>query len=239
MTVNLTQKELSYIVKHFGYKQLEGFDPVKFNKKECESSLEDRGYIKPYGKSFELSNDMRLVLSAWMKSRYTLVKHSCLLENHIFAIFASNEYIFSYSMHEGDVRIDLCDFNFEAMDKIIADYLDITDDVNSLSNFNVSFTAEEFISLFENELPNEVISGKIGLSAENVQIIKNAIAEENNTTFILQDVIDDIGCMGIITKNDDGYVMIKHIVPNRIVEHQKAVVVKGNAKDIVDSVYIL
>ena len=80
---------------------------------------------------------------------------------------------------------------------------------------------------------------KTGLSLDDVSLIKQSLANEKGTSFIVQDVVENIGCMGILIKHSDGYILIKHIVPNNDISNQKVVISKGNSQDIVDSIYIL
>lgn len=237
--LNFTQEELSFIAKQFGYDHLEGADFVKFNKNRCISSLTKKGYVIPYGKKIELSNECRLLLSTWESIRYTLIKDACLLDEYVHAIMANAERIISYSLHHSDIQIVMCDFSAEVMDQIIADYLAIDECKDCSSVFNVTFSDDEYLSYFEKETPNDLICKKTGLSLDDVSLIKQSLANEKGTSFIVQDVVEDIGCMGILIKHSDGYILIKHIVPNNDISNQKVVISKGNSQDIVDSIYIL
>ena len=114
--LNFTQEELSFIAKQFGYDHLEGADFVKFNKNRCISSLTKKGYVIPYGKKIELSNECRLLLSTWESIRYTLIKDACILDEHVHAIMANAERIISYSLHHSDIQIVMCDFSAEVME---------------------------------------------------------------------------------------------------------------------------
>ena len=239
MVLNFTQEELSFIAKQFGYEHLEGADFVKFNKNRCISSLTEKGYVIPYGKIFELSNECRLLLSTWESIRYTLAKDSCLSDEYVHAILANSERIISYSLHLNDIQIAMCDFSVEVMDQIITDYLDIVECNNCCTGFNITFTDDEYLSYFASDTPSELICKKTGLSPDDVSLIKQSLANEKGTSFIVQDVVEDIGCMGILTKCSDGYVLVKHIVPNNDISNQKIVISKGNSQDIVDSIYIL
>lgn len=236
---NFTQEELSFIAKQFKYNHLEGADFVKYNKSNCISSLTEKGYVVPYGKHLELSNECRLLLSTWESIRYTLVKDACISDDHVHAILANSERIISYSLHQSDIQIVMCDFSVEIMDKIISDYLGIIDCTNCSSGFNITFSDDEYLSYFEKEAPNDLICKKTGLSLDDVLLIKQSLTNEKSTSFIVQDVIEDIGCMGILLMYSCGYILIKHIVPNKDISNQKVVISKGNSQDIVDSIYIL
>lgn len=237
--LDFTQEELSFIAKQFGYDHLEGADFVKYNKNRCISSLTKKGYVIPYGKNFELSNECRLLLSTWESIRYTLVKDSCLSDEHVHAILANSERIISYSLHHSDIQIVMCDFSAEVMDQIISDYLGIDEFKDSCSGFNVTFSDDEYLSYFEKETPNGLICKKTGFSPDDVSLIKQSLANENSISFVVQDVVEDIGCMGVLTKCSDGYILVKHIVPNNDISNQKVVISKGNSQAVVDSIYIL
>ena len=239
MALYFTHEELSYLAKKFGYKHLEGVDLIKFKDKVCEASLLDKGYILPYGNSYELSNDVRFLLSSWSDIRYTLVRDQFISDEHAFALLASEERIISYSFHEGNIQASLCDFSPEVMDKLMTDYLDVQECDTQTLGFNVTFAGEEYLSLFGGKMTSEQIAGKCGISVQNVDLIKKTLSDENSTSFIVQDVAEDIGCMGTFVRYADGYIMIKHIVPNNDPDAQKVVIVKGSAQDIIDSVYIL
>lgn len=236
---NFTQEELSFIAKQFGYDHLEGAAFVKFNKNKCSGSLIEKGYVIQYGKKLELSNECRLLLSSWESIRYTLVKDTCLSDENIHAILANSERIISYSLHQSDIQIAMCDFSAEVMDRIIIDYLNIVECNDCSSRFNVTFSADEYLSCFETEISNDTICKKTGLSLDDVSLIKQSLTSKNRTSFIVQDVVEDIGCMGVLVKHSEGYLLVKHIVPNNDIKNQKVVVSKGNTQDVIDSIYIL
>jgi hypothetical protein len=133
----------------------------------------------------------------------------------------------------------MCDFSIPTMDSVIRDYLDIREDVVSSSNLNISFSGDDYLSFFGQELSNADISRRTGLTIDDVELIKKTLSQEGTTSYILQDVVEDIGCMGAISNFDRGYILVKHVVPNKDLRKQKVVVVKGSAKDIIDSIYIL
>ena len=238
MTFTFSQEELSYMAKTFGYRHLEGADFVKFDKKMCEASLLEKGYILPYKKSFELSNEIRLLFSAWVGISYTLLRDSFLSDERVFAILAGPAHILTYSLNEGSIAMNMGDFSPVMMDRVLADYLDITE-CGEVSGFNISFPGEEYIACFGAEMADEDISAKTGLAPADIALIKATLDAEDGVSFILQNVKDDIGCMGVLKRHEDGYVMIKHIVPNTALNRQKVVAVKGNAQAIIDSIYIL
>ncbi|MBQ8741957.1 MAG: hypothetical protein IJZ03_01160 [Clostridia bacterium] len=239
MTFHFSHEELSFLAKRFGYKHLEGIEFVRHNKEICSSALVEKGYMVPYKRSYELSNEVRLLLSTWVNVKYTLVREGYLSNNDVFAILANEERILSYSFHDGKIEIVMCDFSVEVMDQIITDYLDIVECNNCCTGFNITFTDDEYLSYFDSDTPSELICKKTGLSPDDVSLIKQSLANEKGTSFIVQDVVEDIGCMGILTKCSDGYVLVKHIVPNNDISNQKIVISKGNSQDIVDSIYIL
>lgn len=239
MVLNFTTEELSFVAKQFGYDHLEGLDLVKFNKKDCIDSLVAKGYITPYGKKFELSNECRLLLYAWTSARYTLLQDKFASQEHLFAILANSKSIISYSSHENEIQLSMCDFSAETMDKVIADYLGIEDFDDCVAKFNITFSADDFLACFKEDVPNDMICKKTGLSDGDVSLIKKTIKNASSISYIVQDLVEDIGCMGNIVKHPEGYVLVKHIVPNRNMRKQKVVVTKGNAQDVVDSVYIL
>ncbi len=239
MTFAFSQEELSYMAKSFGYQHLEGADFIKFDKKSCEASLLEKGYILPYKKSFELSNEIRLLLSAWVGIRYTLIRDSFLSDERVFAILASPEYILTYSLNKGSISMNMGNFSPEDMDRILADYLNIIECGGENPGFNISFSGEEYLAYFSGELSDEAVSGKTGLLSADIAQIKATLDAEDGVSFIVQNVKDDIGCMGALKRYEDGYVMVKHIVPNTAIDRQKIVVVKGNAQAIIDSIYIL
>ena len=239
MMFNFTQEELSFVAKQFGYDHLEGADFVKYNKNRCISALTEKGYVIPYGKNLELSNECRLLLSTWESIRYTLVKDTCLSDEHVHAILANSERIISYSLHHNDIQIVMCDFSIDVMDQIITDYLDVVESNDCCSCFNITFSADEYLSYFDAETPSDLICKKTGLSLDDVSSIKQSLADEKSTSFIVQDVVEDIGCMGILARCSNGYILVKHIVPNNDMSNQKVVVSKGNSLDVVDSIYIL
>ena len=239
MVLNFTIEELSFIAKQFKYDHLEGVAFVRFNKAECIDSLVTKNYLIPYGKKFELSNDVRLLLSTWDSVRYTLLQDKFANQEHVFAIMANSKRIISYSSHGNDIQLSMCDFSVEVMDKVITDYLGIENFGDCPAKFNITFSADEFLSYFKEDVSNDVICGKTGLSDGDVSLIKYAIKSDEGISYIVQDVVEDIGCMGNIVKYPEGYVLIKHVVPNRNVRKQKVIITKGDAQDIVDSIYIL
>ena len=239
MTLYFTHEELSYLAKKFGYKHLEGVDLVKFKDKVCEASLLEKGYLFPYNKTYEMSNDVRLLFSTWVNVRYTLVRDQFISDDHVFALLANKERILTYSFHEGNIQVSLCDFSPEIMDKLMTDYLDVQECDTPSYGFNITFAGKEYLSLFAGKMTSEQIAGKCGISVQDVELIKKTLADENSTSFIVQDVVEDIGCMGTFMRYADGYIMVKHIVPNNDLDAQKVIIVKGSAQDIVDSVYIL
>ena len=234
-----TKQELTCLADTFGYLNLEGADFVEFNREECINSLLEKGYITPYADRFELSNECRLLLSAWENIRYTLTKDSALLEDHVHAILASSRSIISYSLHFNDIQMVMCDFSAEVMDKVFADYLDIPAFDNCKSGFNITLSAEEYIYCFGQEISNELISKKTGLSYDDVSLIKKALNDENGTSFMVKDIRDEVVYAGILFKYSNEYVLIKDIVPNNNFDMQKVVIVKGNSVDIIDSIYIV
>ena len=162
-----------------------------------------------------------------------------LTDDDTFAIFSNEERIISYSFHKGNIEMMLCDFSIEVMDKIITDYLNISNDTVCQSKFNISFSGDEYLSLFAPDQTIDTISKKSGLKVEDVALIQQLLTREDNTSFILQDIIDEIGCLGVLMKFDTGYLLFKHIVPNKNLNRQRVVFAKGDAQDIIDSIYIL
>lgn len=239
MTFAFTEEELSYISKKYGYKYLVGFESVKFNKERCITALLEKGYIYPYKRAYELSNDVRLLLSAWVRMKYTLVRDSFMSDQDAFALFANENHIMTFSYHGEEVRLNLGDFSATAMDETLAQYLGITDDVVPADVFNITFTADDYLTYFEEETPVEQIAKETGLGVKDICAIKETLVSGESTSFVLQNVVNDIGCMGTFKKYNSAYILVKHIVPNTHLDRQRVVVVKGNSKDIVDSIYIL
>ena len=239
MTVNFSHEELSFLASNFGYKHLEGLELIKFDETQCTDSLLAKGYIVPYKKTYELSNELRILFSAWVNIQYTIVRANYVTEIDLFAVFASRERIITYSYHSGNIQMSMCDFSFETMDMVIRDYLDIKENVVANDKFNVSFTADEYLAAFGTEMSNEEFAKTTGLKIEDVELIKYLLSHDATTSYVLQDVVQDISCRGIIFAYDGGYMLLKHIVPNNNLRKQKVVIAKGSAKDIVDSIYIL
>lgn len=234
-----TREELTFLAEYFGYKNLQAADFVEYNQNECIDSLVKKEYITPYGSNFKLSNECRLLLSAWQKIRYTLVKDSSLSDDYVYAILAGSQSVISYVLHYNDIEVSMCDFSIEIMDKIIADYLKIIESNNCKLGFNITLTAEEYVYCFGEETPSALICKKTGLSIDDVDLIKRCLKNQDNTPFIVQDLKENVGCRGILFKYPNEYVLIKHIVPNNNPDMQKVVIVKGNSVDVVDSIYIV
>lgn len=239
MIMHFTESELSYILKQFGYQQLEGFQAVAFNSDACIQGLLEKEYISKYKQSYELATNVRLALSSWVQARYTLVRDGYATNDHAFAILASSSAIISYSRHEGNIQLIHADFSAALMDHVLADYLNVTPTGVIGACFNISFTGSEYLSYFGSETPTEQVSKATGLEAADIALIRRVSDVPDSIVFFLRDIQKDTNCLGVIAKFDEGYVMIKQILSGQDPENQKVVVVKGDSQNIVNSIYIV
>lgn len=239
MTFSFTQEELSYLMMKYGYRNLEAMDVVEFDEEKCEGALFEKGYLSQGQRAIELSNDVRLLLSAWSGIRYTIVREDFISENQAFALLASKDYIITYSSNDEIIELNLCDFDFSIMDSIISNYIDISEKEVYCSSLNISLTSDEFVSLFDKGSSNEEIIKKTGISLNDTIMIRRALSSEESVEFILQDVENNVGCKGSLVNDKEGYVLIKHITYNDASDNQRIVIAKGNRQDIVDSIYII
>ena len=240
MNFCFTVEELSFIVKHFKYKDLIGFKPQKCKEKNVAQPLEQKGYLRNNNGKYELPNELRLLFSAWLQVRYTVVREDYWDDENVFSIMASPKYIISYSEHNDDINIAICDFSFETMDCILADYLGLSNIAANCSGYNYTFATSDFIDFFgENRIDSVSASKKTGLSEKCINEIVEYISFDDSISLIMQDVEKNIGAMAVIKYIENSLFMVKHIVPNDDLLKQKVVVVKGDAESIVNSIYVL
>lgn len=238
MELLFTQQELSFISKQFKYDRLVGFMETDFDKKAVIESLLSKGYLSQYEKAYELSNDVRILLSAWTNMRYTVVREDFIKESHVFSIFANSEYILTFSVHEREIRLTMGNFSAESMDKTLLDYLGLQSENSDSAGYNIFLSAEMFLKYFGPESISESLASKeLGLPINDVSKVRSFLALEDKTSVIIQDVLDDIGCLAIFGEVDGSVIMMKHIVPNNAIDKQRVVLVKGSANKIVDSIY--
>ena len=243
MQFNFTVEELSFIVKRFKFRELVGFTRQPFKEASVIESLMAKKYLTPYKSSYELPNELRALFSAWLNTQYTVVREDFINDDHVFALLASNHYIISYSEHFDDITVALSSFDETVMDTLLMQYLNMDEhpaDTSAQGNYNLTFSSKDFLDYFgEKRKSAETVADKTGLSKDEILELWNALSCDDNLSVILQDLVNDIGCMIILHRTPDAYVMFKHITPNTGLHKQRVIVAKGSAQKIVDSIYIL
>ena len=105
---------------------------------------------------------------------------------------------------------------------------------------NITLTVEDFVTLFltESKIGMKHTAGKLGLSFDEVYDLCSAVQLEPQVVLVIQDMKNNTGSLNMVHSIKNKLVMIKHITPEDR-ENQRVVVVQGDWRAIVDSIYIL
>lgn len=240
MQFNFLETELSYLIKRFNYTKIVGLRRCIYNEDQVKHSLLDKGYLIQFSGREELSNPVRILFSAWSKARYSVVRSDCNGEDNSLFILANEEVILFVSIFEQKVSVEMSDFSEHNMDSLLYHYLQLCKDGYDSRELNITLTVEDFVTLFltESKIGMKHTAGKLGLSFDEVYDLCSAVQLEPQVVLVIQDMKNNTGSLNMIHSIKNKLVMIKHITPEDR-ENQRVVVVQGDLRAIVDSIYIL
>ena len=239
MQFNFSESELSYIIKHFNYPSLIGVEKQLYDEQRVISSLCDKKYLMFVNGDYELSYAVRILLNAWRSIRYSIVRTDLNDDKYLTCIFASEEVILFLLNHLSEIQIDMLDFSEEKMDYTIIKYLGLSECKTTMLEYNISLSIDDFLTLFfsHSVSENERLSPMLGLPIQEVKAISDVLNKKPDVSIIVQDLKRNIGSLDMIFTSDCGWYMAKHITPPN--HDERVVLVKGNIKQIADSIYIL
>lgn len=238
MEFELTEKELSYIIKKFSYKKLVGFSRKLFIKNHVEDSLLSKGYLVLQNNDFVLSNSLRILLSCWQKCRYTMSRPELVSQKNYQCILSNSESIICIDNRDSKLKINLFDFNIERMDRLVLQMAELPD-LSVSDEFIVELSFDDYYLMLTKKITDDMIKKIIkstGFSIEKITEIIHMAQHQQKVLLLTEDLVENIGCFSRIILSGNGIYMFKHITPQDE-SQQRVIVVKGSTKYIVDSIY--
>ncbi len=240
MQLNFTKQELSFLMKQIGCELLPGFEAVEFDPDATAKALAEKGYVTLYREAWELSNPARLLLTAWARIRFTVVRQDYIMDDHTFALLADPRFILTVSIHFDQITVGMMDFDFLQMRKLLIEYIGLPGGQDAVTGYNIVLSGDQFLDTLNFEQHDDAwVAAQLGLPVAEIEQLKSMMADEASVGLIIQDLQEEVGCMTAISAQTDAWYMLKHVVPNTDPARHKVVLVKGSAEDITDSIFAI
>ncbi len=234
------ETELSYLIKRFNYHSIVGLNMCLYNEEEVKQSLLRKDYLVKISNRDELSNSVRILLSAWSRMRYSFIRNDCNGEENSLFILVSDEAMLFVSTFEHNVSVEMFDADEQKLNSLLYHYLQLSDKTYDPQTLNITLTVGDFVELFflNAQSNTKYAQQKLGLPCDEICDLYSAMERKPHVILIVQDMQMNIGSLNVIYSFGEKLVMIKHVTPEAK-ENERVVIVKGDLRAIVDSIYIL
>lgn len=233
MKRSLSIKEITYIEHYFGFGKLLGIEEKKFVPHTLLKQLENDNLVKKNGDKYELDYELRYIFSAWNTARYSYFRPDISKKDDYVVILISEEKkcLLYLVVHKDKVDIEVYDATAKVVEAFWSAMSELEVEIRCSAPYNYVVSLDTFENLLSGkEYP------KIGFNKADFQeYIKIMDSEKDFQMILMEDHIDDIGCLVKIVKAENGIYMIKHITSSG--KEDRIVLARGNAEDIVNSFY--
>lgn len=240
MQFAFVETELSYLIKRFNYHSIVGLNRCLYDEEQVKQSLLEKGYLIKFSCVEELANPVRILLSVWSRMRYSFIRSDCKGDDNSLFILVSEEAILFVSVFEHKVYVEMLDADEQKLNLLLYNYLQLNERIYDSQTLNITLTVDDFVELFflGSQSNVECVEQKLGLSCDEISDLHLTMECQPHAVLIVQDLQMNIGSLNVIYSIKGKLVMIKHVTPPTK-ENERVVIVKGDLRAIVDSIYIL
>ena len=242
MRFQMSVKEAQYIQKKFKFSPLLGLDRVMFAPMGVEKKLINAGVIQ-LGSSGgkELDTKYRYLFSAWEKMRYSVVDPNENDGKSFFCVLANEKEIILLEQVDQNLTLELIDFKTETMDRILANMTRLNLDIQcGAIPFNIVLPVKDFTDFVMCRQKGTLSKWSNALGVSELEIddyLEQINNEESFVMLLCEDHVLGVGMLIKVVCARDVVYALKHVTPENASE-EKMVLLKGDARSIVDSVYV-